>query len=173
MDALLWILVGLLAGYLLLLVLVSGLPWRRRATPGGAGKTMRLRVLALVLVLMLAAPALAQSPVVLTQRPSLTNSESTSAANTAVAVTIAGVTNQRVRLYGVTVRCSAGSANLTVSSGGTQVWSSDAAFVSTTSRAVAWTPVPLTTATGGALVVTLGACGAGNTGTLDVQADQG
>lgn len=100
------------------------------------------------------------------------NRQVTSAANTAVTITIDGAAHQRVHLSGITARCSAGSAQLTVTDGGALIWSSDSAFVGTSTRSVAWTPKPLATAMGNALAVTLGTCGSGNTGTLAVQAER-
>jgi len=105
-----------------------------------------------------------------TQSDVLANSESTSTASATVTNTITGATNKRARLYGVTARCSAGSAQLLIAVGGTQVWSSDAAFVGTTTKTVSW-PVPLTSANGQSIVVSLGSCAAGNTGVLSVQGD--
>lgn len=102
------------------------------------------------------------------------NSEQTSGTNAAVTKSITGVASKRVFLYGVTVRCSAGNASLTVKDGvsGTVIWSSDAAFAGTSSTAVGWTSSPLASSTNAGMDIVLGACGASNTGTLDVQASQ-
>lgn len=102
------------------------------------------------------------------------NSEQTSGTNAAVTKSITGVAAKRVFLYGVTVRCSAGTASVTVKDGvgGTVIWSSDAAFANTAISAIGWTSSPLASSTNNGMDIVLGACGVGNTGTLDVQASQ-
>jgi hypothetical protein len=102
------------------------------------------------------------------------NSESTSAAATALTTSIAASGATRVYLYGVTVRCSAGNASVTVKDGvgGTVIWSSDPAFAGTSSNGIAWTSAPLATSAGNGMDIVLGSCGAGNVGTLDVQASR-
>jgi hypothetical protein len=110
------------------------------------------------------------------------NSESTSAANTAVSATIevpaSSAFIERAQLFSVSARCSAGSAQLTVkdggttnslNNGGTQLWSTAATEVGTTTFKFQWNP-GLASSPGNGMVVTLGTCGAANTGTLDVQA---
>ncbi len=107
-------------------------------------------------------------------QPAITlNSESTSAVNTAVTKSISNVFGMRVYLFSVSARCSAGTAGLTVKDGvaGTTIWTSAAAEVGTTSFKFQWNP-GLASSTGNGMDITLGACGAGNTGTLDVQASQ-
>jgi len=101
------------------------------------------------------------------------NSETTGVASV-VTVSIAASGSTRVYLYGVTVRCSAGSASLTVKDGvgGTTIWSSDAAFAGTSINSVAWTSAPLASTAGNGMDIVLGSCGAGNTGTIDVQASR-
>lgn len=98
------------------------------------------------------------------------NQEQTSAANTAVSVSIAASAGQRVHLYSFGVRCSAGSANVVVKDGvgGTAIWTSDAAFVGTSTKTATWS-TPLASSLGNGMDIVLGACGASNTGTLDVQ----
>jgi hypothetical protein len=102
------------------------------------------------------------------------NSESTSATATAVTKSIAASGVTRVFLYGVTVRCSAGSASVTVKDGvaGTVIWSSNSTFASTSTSSIAWTSAPLASSSGNGMDIVLGSCGAGQTGTLDVQASQ-
>lgn len=108
-----------------------------------------------------------------TQRDSLLNQQVVSAANTAATITLAAAVNTRIRLYGLTAYCGAGAtatpAVQVESPGGTVLWS--APGVGTTAFSHRW-DVPLTAATNTAMVVTLGACGAGVTGTLAVQADR-
>jgi len=101
----------------------------------------------------------------------LQNVEAASAANAAVAKTIAAVAGQKVHLYSISARCSAGTAQLTVQDGATTIWSSGATQVGTANYDRSWT-VPLDATAGNAMTVTLSACGAANTGTLDVQAGQ-
>lgn len=113
----------------------------------------------------------ANQAVGLIQPPSTSNTESTSATNTQVVDTIAGSAGNRVSVYSVSARCSAGTASLTIKDGATQIWSTGAAEVGTTTFRFQWSP-GLATVTGNAAVITLSACGAGNTGTLDVQSSQ-
>lgn len=127
-------------------------------------------LLALLAVLLLATVASAQPAVVPSQGGNTKNALSTSAAATAVSITLTPGAATRAHLYGATVRCSAGTASLSVTDGGTTVWSSDAAFVTTASKAVAWLP-GYTGVVGSAVVVTLGSCGGTALGTLAVQAD--
>jgi hypothetical protein len=105
------------------------------------------------------------------QGATLLNSQTTGAANTAVTATLTGAANTRVHLYSLAAWCSAGSASLTVQDGATTIWSTPTGTVGTTILTAAW-PVGLTATTAANLVVTLGACGANNTGTLIVQADR-
>lgn len=101
------------------------------------------------------------------------NSESTSAANTAVTRSITGILGARVHLWSVSARCSAGTAQLTVKDGvaGTTIWTSAATEVATTTFKFQWNP-SLSSASGNGMDITLGTCGAANTGILDVQASQ-
>jgi hypothetical protein len=98
------------------------------------------------------------------------NQEQTSAANTAVTVSIAASPGQRVHLYSFGVRCSAGTANVVVKDGvgGTAIWTSDAAFVGASTKTATWS-TPLASSLGNGMDIVLGPCGASNTGTLDVQ----
>ena len=103
----------------------------------------------------------------------LFNTSETSAVNTAVTRSIAGVAAQRVHLYTVSAYCSAGSASLTIKDGvaGTTIWVSTATFIGTVVTSITF-PVGLTSTTGNGMDITLGACGGGNTGTLQVEADR-
>lgn len=96
-----------------------------------------------------------------------------SAANTAVSLTITPQASERARLSGASAFCSGGSASLSVTNGGSfsRGWVSSPGLFGTNSGGIAWTPTPFTGDLGAALVVTLGACGGGNVGTLTIQAD--
>lgn len=109
------------------------------------------------------------------------NSEVTSTTNNPVTssleVQTGRTTLERGHLFSVSAYCSAGTAQLTVKDGGTtnslnnggvQIWSSAPADVGTTSFKFQWNP-GLSSSAGNGILVTLGACGAGNTGTLDIQ----
>jgi hypothetical protein len=97
------------------------------------------------------------------------NSEATSGANAAVSTTLtASSIGQRGHLFSVSARCSAGTAQLTVADGATQIYSTSATQVGTTNFDKTW-PVGLASTAGNNLVITLGTCGVANTGTLDVQ----
>ncbi len=106
-----------------------------------------------------------------TQGATLFNTSATGAANTAVVATVTGAVSTRTHLYGVTAFCSAGSASLIVADGVTTIWQTPAGAVGTGTFSSAWT-VGLTATTAANIVVTLSTCGAGNTGTLSVQADR-
>lgn len=109
----------------------------------------------------------------LVQSTVLFNSQTTGAATTAVTVTIAAAPAQRAHLYSVEARCNtaAATSNITVTDGGTTIFSSAAALTTTNSNYVKTWDTPLSSATNSALVVTWAACSAG-TGTLIVQADR-
>lgn len=102
------------------------------------------------------------------QPPGSNNSESTSVANAAVTKTLTPAQGQRAHVFSVSARCSAGTAGLTVTDGATQIYSSGATQVSTTNFDKVWT-VALAGSPNNAVAITLTACGAANTGTLDVQ----
>jgi hypothetical protein len=111
------------------------------------------------------------------------NQEIVSALNTAVSIDLdvsatATAKTQRASLFKVSARCSAGSAQLTVTDGGTtntlagsgngQIYSTAATEVGTTTFRESWNP-GLSSSPSTGLHITLGTCGAGNAGTLDVQ----
>jgi len=77
-------------------------------------------------------------------------------------------TYQRAHLFSISANCSAGSAQLTILDGTTQIWSTGATEVGTTTFRYQWNP-GLAGSYGAAMTVTLSSCGGGNTGTLDVQ----
>ena len=117
-------------------------------------------------------PPSAPLPIAAGQAQATFNSTATGATNAAVTATIPGLSGHRPRLYGVSAYCSAGSATITVSDAGTNIFTTPSGFVATTLTSIAWTPAALTGAVGHAIIITLGTCGAGNTGTLTVQADR-
>lgn len=106
------------------------------------------------------------------QYGTLFNSRSVSAADTAVSITVTAAVNEHGHVYGISAFCSAGTATLSLTDGGTTVWGTSTGFVGTTTVGVAWTPAPYTGPANSALVVSLSTCGAANTGTLNVQADR-
>lgn len=105
------------------------------------------------------------------QHALLDNTSQTGAANTAVTATIAPAAGTRAHLRQIAAFCSAGTAGLTVTDGGTTVWLTPATAVGTTLFTHQWN-TGLSGTTGANIVVTLSTCGGGNTGTLSVQADR-
>jgi hypothetical protein len=100
----------------------------------------------------------------------IANSEQASAVATAVSAVTPGATQfpSRGVLFSVNARCSAGTSSLSITDGATPIWSTAATEVSTTTFRFQWNP-GLTSSVGRQLTITLASCGAGNTGTLDVQ----
>lgn len=96
------------------------------------------------------------------------NNQTTGAANTAVTTTFTQGTGTAWRILSIAAYCSAGSASLTVTDGGTTVWSTPAGTITTSLVSFTW-PIPVMLV-GAAPAITLGACGASNTGTLIIQA---
>jgi hypothetical protein len=107
------------------------------------------------------------------QGPTLFNSQTTGAANTPVVVTIAAAANIRAHVYFIRALCSTLTAQLTITDGASTVFQTTATEIGTTPFYFPVnTTAALTGSTNSAVVVTLGACGAGNTGTLTVWADR-
>ena len=106
------------------------------------------------------------------QSPTLLNSSTTGAANSAVAVTLTATPNVRNMIRKVSAYCSAGSANLTIADGGTTIFNTPVGAVGTSIFDSQWNP-GLASTTGNVATITLGACGVSNTGTLIIQADRG
>lgn len=108
------------------------------------------------------------------QPPQTKNTESTSGANAAVSVTFTPPADQSAFIYSVNARCSAGTAQLTIvdqTASNTQIWSTAATEVGTTSFVRTWNAgLDASINVGDVVIVQLGACGPANTGTLDVQA---
>jgi hypothetical protein len=99
----------------------------------------------------------------------INNSQTTGAANTAVAVTLTASATQQVYVHSISARCSAGTASLTVTNGTSTVWSTNATEVGTATFEKTWNTA-LSSAADADPVITLSTCGVGNTGTLIVQA---
>ncbi len=129
----------------------------------------RTRLLALVGLLLAASTAWAQPAMVPTQAGNTKNQEVTSGSAAAVSVTLTATPRTRAHLYTLSARCSAATAGVTITDGGTTIWSSSAAFVGTTTVSATWNP-GLTGLLGNNMVITLSSC-AGGVGTLDVQGD--
>ena len=107
------------------------------------------------------------------QGTNLFNTQTTGAATTAVTVTLTALANARVHIYSVEGRCNtaANTSGITVTDGGTTIWSTVATEVLAANNFVRTWPTGLTAATNSQVVITLAACAAG-TGTLIVQADK-
>lgn len=107
------------------------------------------------------------------QSKSLFNTQTTGAATTAVTVTLAAIPAGRSYVFAVEARCNtaAATSGLTITDGGTTVWSTvGTEVIAATNFVRNWSPA-LTGATNSQVVITLAACTAG-TGTLIVQANQ-
>ena len=105
----------------------------------------------------------------------LFNSQTTGGAVTAVTVTIAAAAGVRTHIYNVEGRCNtaAQTSGITITDGGTTIWSTVATEVLAANNFVRTWPVALTGTTNSAVVITLAACtGAVSTGTLIIQADR-
>lgn len=140
---------------------------RRSATARFAGGVTR--TLCIGLLFFVSSAAWAQPAMVPTQAGNTKNQQVAVLAGASV-VTLTGGLHTRGHLYSLDAFCSAGTATLTITDGGTQIWSSVSGAVGTSVFTKAWNP-SLTGTISANLVVTLGTCGGGNTGTLSVQAD--
>lgn len=112
-------------------------------------------------------------PGVMVQGNTTFNSQVTSGTNAPVSVTIAAVNAQRVFIYSLGARCSAGSSQLSFTDGvgGSTIWSTSSTEVTTTTYNRDYN-TGYATSLGNGTTITLAACGTGNTGTLIVQASQ-
>lgn len=109
-----------------------------------------------------------------TQAGLSSNTQVNSASNAATTIQIAAAANQRARLYSLSARCQGGAAprsSVTVTNGGTAIWSTGAASVSTTNYEKSWT-VPLMGSVNSAMVVSIEPCGTDSVGILSIQADR-
>lgn len=129
--------------------------------------------LEILTALLITSAAWAQTPTAMTpsQRTPRNSAPLVSVANTAVAHTITGRANERARIISFKASCSAGTSTVTITDGGATVWSTTTGAILTVDGGAIWL-LPLTLTSGNTVVVTLGACGGGNVGTLTVQADQ-
>ena len=109
------------------------------------------------------------------QGTTLLNSNNVSAANTALTVTLTGAASQRVHLYKIsTATCSPdGTSQLTIQDGGVTIWNTlqNSVGPALNQYEALW-PVGLTGGTGNSVTVQIGACGVGNVGVLNIQADR-
>lgn len=99
------------------------------------------------------------------------NQQLVGGANTAISISITGVGGQRAHLYSASARCSAGTAQLTVTDNAVQIWTTAATEVGATTFRYQWNP-GLAGSPTGTMNIGLSTCGVGNTGTLNVQASQ-
>jgi hypothetical protein len=88
------------------------------------------------------------------------------------AVSITGVTNQRVRLYGFSGQCASGAASITITNGGTTIWSATG-ILTTTPTMFNFGGVPLMGSAGSTMAITASLCfNGGGASTLNIHADQ-
>jgi hypothetical protein len=99
------------------------------------------------------------------------NTQTVSVANTAAVKTLTGVANRAWRVYGFSAFCSAGTSTVTLAEAGTTTFSTNTGMIGTTLTGVAFPGGPYTAVAGATVTLTLGTCGGGNVGTLNVQAD--
>lgn len=99
----------------------------------------------------------------------VSNTQTTGASNTAVTTTITTSSSQIAIISKITARCSASTANITVTDGSSTIWSTSSTAVGTTNFTEQW-ETGLTSPLGADPIITLSTCGVGNTGTLIVQA---
>jgi hypothetical protein len=129
-----------------------------------------MRFLLSLLLVLWTGQALAQT----TSYPSQLNPRNTttvSTSNTAAVKTLTGVANRAWRIDGVSAFCSAGTSTITIAEAGTTTFVTNTGAVGTSILGIAFTPATYTAAAGATVVITLGTCGSGNTGTLNVQAE--
>lgn len=120
----------------------------------------------ILLLVLLGVPVLGWADPI--QRGVLFNIRQTSAADATNVVTIGAQANTRAHVYRVKWSCSAGSAGLTLESpAGTVKWTASAAASGDVEFATGWT-----SETNTAVSITIDSCGAGNTSTVEVQADR-
>ena len=107
------------------------------------------------------------------QGPTLFNSRTTGGADAANTITITGVAATRVHIYSVRAFCSpSGNASLQITDGATLLVNDSLGVSPTPIKLEETWPVGLTMTTGASGIVTVTTCGAGNTSTVEIQADQ-
>jgi len=147
---------------------------------------MKKLTLVVALILACAAPAYAQftgtwprdaagqsAPPTMHQQFGIAsaNTSTTGANNTAVTLTIPAAASQRGKIHSVSAFCSSGSASISITDGGTTIFTTENTFVTTTIKSLTWIPA-LTGALNSAMVITLSTCGVGNAGTLNTEVDR-
>lgn len=103
-------------------------------------------------------------------QPNPTNTSQTGAANTAVTQSLGATATQKWKIETVSAFCTAGAGQITITNSGVTVFSTDTAFVGSKLVSLTWVPA-LTGAISTGMVITLGSCGGGGSGTLNVAAD--
>lgn len=108
------------------------------------------------------------------QGVTLLNSETTSAADTTLTKTLTGVAGTRIHIYKLKSNCSAGASSLSITDNAVGIYSTLAGnTIPQVPRSYDETwPTGLTISTGSNAVVSILTCGAGNTSTLTLEADQ-
>lgn len=99
------------------------------------------------------------------------NASATSGAAASVAITITGVPGYQARLYAVDCYTSAGTSQVTVTDGGTQIWASSPGFCASTGLSNRTWTKSLDGSPGATMIITASSAGGGNTVTLSVEAD--
>ena len=150
-------------------VLSMSSPGSRTARFAGGNTRSRIALALVAALLFVSSTAWAQPAMVPTQAGNTKNQEVTSGSGAAVSVTLTATPRTRAHLYSWSARCGAATAGVTITDGGTTIWSSSAAFVGATTVSATWNP-GLTGLLGNNMVITLSSC-AGGVGTLDVQGD--
>jgi len=118
----------------------------------------------LALLLLFASPAWGQTAAF------PLNKSVTSPVNQGVSIVLTPLQNtQNVRVYDFSVRCSAGTATLTISDGATPIRVYPNQI--TSSYRIGTFTVPLIATRGQTMTLALTSCGSGNTGALSVRAD--
>lgn len=112
-------------------------------------------------------------PVSVTQKPTLFNINQTSAANTDNVVTITASGAETPHLYSVRhANCTNATSRIIVRDGATIIYqAADSVPPAPQAFNEVW-EIPLTGTPGQAMTITILACGAGNTSTMNVQADR-
>ena len=131
------------------------------------GRPRMRRLLLTLWLLLLAAPAFGQTSYPSQLNPR--NTQTVSTASAAAAKTLTGVAGRAWRVYEVSGWCSTGTSGFTIAEAAVTTWSTPAAAVTT--ALTRFTFPPYTAAAGASVVITLAACGSGNTATLNVLAD--
>lgn len=104
------------------------------------------------------------------QGPTLLNSQTISASNTAITLTLTGAAGTRIHLYNMSANCTNGASSTYTITDGAQV---DSGIVPPNPMLFTQTwSAGYTATTAGNVVVVVNACGTGNVGVLNMQADR-